>query len=168
MEYISKFESVLRDDEQVLWTGKVNEGAYIKSKLRTMALFGLFPLFFPFMLLALTIFLPITIALINKGARNIYFCVTNKQLILRKGMFATDYVRMAVSSVGTIEINANIFDSKTAPESASLMCYSKNPSSSKEGMVWPTIYVRNLLNAHDAYKAISKHVDNEALKVKTI
>lgn len=168
MEYLNKFESVLRDDEQVLWTGAVNKSAYKKSVLRAMALWGLFPMFLPFMLLALTIFLPFTIMLINKAADNSFLCVTNKQVVLRKGIFATDYVRMAMSAVGNIEVNANIFDSKTAPESASLLCYSKTPAVSKEGNSWPTIYVKNLINAHEAYKVISKHGDNEALKVKTI
>ncbi len=65
-EYKNKFLSVIRDDEEILWAGGINKSAYLKTTLRNIALFGLFPMFFPFMLLALTIFIFITISLINQ------------------------------------------------------------------------------------------------------
>lgn len=165
--YKNKFETVLRDDENVLWTGAVNISAYVKTMVRNMALWMLFPFFLPFMLLALTIFLPVTLHYIRKNASNTFLCITDKQIIKRKGIFRNDYQRVSLSAIGEININGNIFDSKEPNMSASLHIRSKSYSSG-ETRSGSYVIVNNLKFANEAYKVISKNSDNDALKIRQI
>lgn len=188
-----KFNSVVREDEKVLWVGAVNKPAFVKSNLRFLFLLGLIPhvaiitlgLTFPynFVLLILGIFdfIPIFIGAlhtvisliawlicfiyIKKLSNNTYFCITNKQIIKRTGTYANDYKRYPLNNIGAIELDANVYDSKEYPESATLKIKIKNFTA---GSAEKTLDINNLLDAHGAYKILSKYSDDEAVKVKQV
>jgi len=167
-KFKDKFDLVLRDDETVLWTGDVNRKAYLRKWMKNLAVFGLFPMFLPFMILAMTVFVPITIYVIRRNATKIFLCVTDKQIILRMGYFTPDYYRMGMSRVGEIDIKTSVFDSKSPPKSATLEIRSKDYSVGKNMRSGTRLYVSNLYDAHEAYKLISKHTDNDAMKIRKV
>lgn len=167
MKNKEKFLHILRDDEIVLWIGGVNKKAYLKTVLRNLALLQFCFVFLPFLLLALTIFIPLTIKLINKSSNNIYLCVTDKQIIKRYGIFRIHYQRISLSSVTSIDLKSNIYDEKGPLYSYTLEISTKYLESIDEDFTsCISIDVYNLQNANEAYKIISKNVDNEALNVK--
>jgi len=165
LDFKNKFSNLIRDDEKVLWTGSVNKKAYMWVQLRYLFIMGLFPLFLPFMLLALTIFLPLTIYLINKASSNTFFCITDKQIIKRFGIIKNDYSRYSLSSISEIRFITTIFDSQEPQMSSTLRLYSKylgNINGSQQNQM----QIQCLLYADEAYKILSKLVDNEGLNIK--
>lgn len=184
---------MLREDEKVLWVGEVNKSAFVKYRLRISFLFGLIPhlgivtlgLTFPYnlvlLILSVTSVIPIWIGLIHftlsviawiiyashikKLANNTYFCITDKQIIKRSGAYANDYQRFPLTNIGTIEIDANIYDSKHSPESATLKVIVKNFTAGDSKGI---LTINNLSDAHVAYKILSKYSDNEAVRIKQV
>ena len=109
-----------------MWVGDVNKKAYvlINSFIAgccslLISFFLIFPaLFSPvYELLILVVGAPILVFLFSlpfviRSAKNTYFCITDQRIIRRSGVFNNDYISYSLKNVGTVSINASIFDNK--------------------------------------------------------
>lgn len=150
LEYADKFNIVLNENDKVLWTGAVNQKAYVKNNLRTLFFIGFFPLALPFVLLAFTLFLPLTLYVVRRKARNTFVCITETQVILRAGYFRANYQHFPIQSCAEINIKHSVFDSEEPEYSATLVLNSRYHA----GEQAIRLNVQNLANANEAYKII--------------
>jgi len=190
-----KFEILLDKDEEIRWSNGINISAYVKKNVFKTFLFGLFP---PFALLMLGIpyswvllilsslnVIPMWIGLAHfafsivvcivyvfiliKGAKNTFFCITNKRIIKRSGTFTNDFVHYTLKNIGTIRVDGSIFDSKDNNPSASLVITVKDYHTNNDGNTSPDMLIVESLNdAYKAYKTLSELTEgnNESLRIK--
>jgi len=173
----------------------INISAYVKKNVFKTFLFGLFP---PFALLMLGVpyswvllilsslnVIPMWIGLAHfafsivvcivyvfiliKGAKNTFFCITNKRIIKRSGTFTNDFVHYTLKNIGTIRVDGSIFDSKDNNPSASLVITVKDYHTNNDGNTSPDMLIVESLNdAYKAYKTLSELTEgnNESLRIK--
>ena len=185
LNFKDKFDYVLRDDEQVVWTGDVNKGAYMKK-----ALISALPIFIVLAVLAivlavvanvmpttsvnikdtlytlitilvvlLILSIPIIIILVKRSADNTFVCITDKQVMIREGIIKNDITRIALSTVSTVKLVTSIFDGevKSSDFYIELKWTSGNVRSKK---------ISSLNYVDEAYKILTKLSDNETVKVQ--
>lgn len=190
-----KFKLLLDKNEKIIWCGDINVSAYVKGNFLKLFLFGLFPPFallmlgipYSLILLILSILkiipmwigLPhfafsllvclIYIIILNKSAKNTFFCITNKRIIKRSGVFNNDFVHYSLKNVGNVTVDGSLFDRKGDNPSASLLINVKvyhSNTSEKEGL--DVLRIDYLNNAYEAYRIINELAEghNESFRVK--
>ena len=172
LKFKDKFDHVLRDDEQVLWTGDINKKAYKNKVLRKFSLYGLLFIYtIPFLILFYVLF-PITFPIFNhyckRGADNMFLCITDRQVLIRKGIYKTDIIGVPYSSIGKINMITSIFDCKGEVKSSDLILCTKNQMSSVVNELFGESFIVSSLNYVDeAYKLITKMIDNSEIRIKS-
>ena len=190
-----KFEFLLDKDEEIKWLDGINISAYVKKNFLKTFLFGLFPpvallmLGVPYSLVLLILSLlkviPMLIGIAHfifaivvcfayifvliKGAKNTFFCITNKRIIKRSGAFTNDFVHYTLKNIGTIRVDGCIFDSKDNNPSASLVITVKDYHTNTDGNTKPDVLIVESLNdAYKAYKTLNELTEgnNEVFRVK--
>jgi len=190
-----KFQHVLQDDEEIIWSNGVNKKAYI---LNTSS-FGIFSSFaFGIILSAFLGIIPntikgndevsywlpavlsyfaiifvigLTLSLIGSSlnARNTFFAITNKRIIKRSGKFSDRFEHYSLQNVGNVEVRGTIFDSKGENGSANLIVLAKSYHTNTAGASTRTgLMICSLNNAYEAYNVLSEkvHGNNESFKLK--
>lgn len=194
MNINENFEMLLDKDEEIKWSNGTNVSAYVKKNFLKTFLLGLFPPIAVFMLgipyswliliLSLTQEIPIWIGILhflfsivmcgiyitilNKSAKNTFFCITNKRIIVRSGVFRNDFKHFSLKNIGNVQVNGSIFDSKGNNPSANLNIICKNFHTNTSSNSSVILRIDSLNNAYEAYKLISKVIEgnNESLRVK--
>lgn len=190
-----KFQMILDNTEEVIWCNDINISAYVIRHFLKTFLFGLFPpiallmLGVPYgwliLILSLLNIIPIKIGvayfafslfvcliyiiILIKGAKNTYFCITNKRIIKRSGAFTNDYEQYSLKNIGNIKLDGSFFDSKNENPSASLLITVKDYHTDTNGESANTIFsVESLNNVYEAYKLINELTDgnNESFRIK--
>ena len=122
-----KFKSILKENEKVIFvTNATKANIYPLSIFIFVISFILFgALFIPISILfnlcwlnaiyvLLVLFnVAVTITFRMKFVRNYFICLTDKRVIIRKGIFTTDYEKFSIENVsGNIEVKTNqsVFD----------------------------------------------------------
>lgn len=190
-----KFKMILDKNEDIKWCGNVNVSAYVKSNFFRIFLFGLFPPFallmlgtpYSWLLLLLSVLkviplwigiahfiftlivITIYISILRKGAKNTYFCVTNKRVIKRSGAFTNDFEHYSLKNIGNVVVNGGIFDIKGDNPSADLIVIVKNYHTDTDGNSNPmSLRIPSLNNVYEAYKIVNELIEgnNENLRIK--
>lgn len=190
-----KFDIVLDKNEEIIWCNNVNVSSFVKKNFLKTFLFGLFPplailmLGIPytwlFLILGLLSIISLEFAIIhlifsviscvlfvillNKSAKNTFFCITNKRIIKRSGTFTNDFVHYSLKNIGNVQVDGSIFDSQGNIPSSSLVITVKDYHTNTDGNTRPLVLkVNSLNNAYDAYKVINELTEgnNENLRIK--
>lgn len=190
-----EFEMLLDKNEEIKWCDGINISAYVKRSFFKTFLFGLFPPIAVLMLgvpygwlfLLLSVFhvIPmwigvahvsfsivvclVYIMILYKGAKNTFFCITNKRVIKRSGAFSNDFKQYSLKNIGNVQVDGSIFDRKGDNPSASLLITVKDYHTNTDGNTNPMVLsIESLNHAYEAYKVIHELTEgyNESFRIK--
>lgn len=104
----------------------------------------------------------VTLILSIIESRKYFICLTNNRLIIKKGIFATNYIYYAIDKVsGNITINCNqsIFDNKKESACALMITIELLPA----GHGKLVIYTSSLKNGFEFSKKVDKQIKNNSM-----
>lgn len=187
MEYEEKFKDVLNNNETIVKVYKPNKLKYWVSKtlyiLFLVALYALLiwslsyiddsaaqdaqPVFnvkaFAVSLsVGAVVFLLIIIYLIF-FYRNLYYCVTNERVIIRKGVFGTDYKTLDMQMIGATDVRVSLLDKIVKRNTGSIIFGSNSAPMMGQGS---TFIFKDILAPYDESKEIKATIDSFKAKAK--
>ena len=171
MEFVNKFEVVARDDETILWTGNVDKSIYTKKAFRIWGLICLIPAFgwvlFALSLVTCFICVPLFVYFVHRSANNTFFCVTDKRVIKRYGVFKTDYIELPYDAIKITNMKTSIFDREEGVRTANLIIISNVLVAGNESAHGAQITISSLNHVDEAYKLVSGLATQNDINVKS-
>ena len=187
MEYEEKFKDILNSNETIVKVYKPNRLKYWVSKtlyiLFLVALFAVLicslsyiddsaaqnaqPVFnvkaFAVSLsIGIVVILLLTIYLIFYY-RNLYYCVTNERVIIRKGVFGTDYKTLDMQMIGATDVRVSLLDKLVKHNTGSIIFGSNSAPMMGQGS---TFIFKDIVAPYDESKEIKATIDNFKSKAK--
>lgn len=185
------FENVLQNDENIIWSDGINSLSYYFNHLfsflfyyaiiwgffcfmmnyfytvsqSTTYSFGLFFKVFIIVFIFGTVLYTVC-SLLNSS--NMFFAITDKRIILRKGFFGKKYYHYSLNNIGNCSVEGSFFDKKGKNGSATLKIMVKNfYTDTSNELLTSLLLVENLNNAYQAYNVLSEKItDNDSFRVK--
>ena len=149
------FNDILARDEQVIKVFKPNKKRYWKS---FWIMFSI-PIFWPHIIIlaALTLFTILFWGpmLYKKGYNNLFYCYTNKRLIVRSGMIGVDYKSLDYKDMTSVDVKVGFLDRKTKTGTITF----RTPSAHCR----PTVFAY-VEQPYEVMKEIQEYVDTHAKK----
>ena len=89
--------------------------------------------------------------------RNLYYCITNERVIVRRGVFGTDFKTLDFKMIGAINVHVSLLD-KIAHQNTGSIVFGSNsaPMINKSS----AFLFRDILNPYDESKEIKTAIDN--------
>lgn len=174
------FTSILMQDEEVKFVQGVDKRAYTIKKtisnilvvliadifisqfvtvfgnMFTMGDMGFiaWPITFGIVLL---LGMPVAFLFASLSANNTFFCITDKRIILKYGVFNFKFIDYSIRNIGTTSVQGSVFDTQGEHASANLVIVTKNfhnDTNSKEAHT--AVKVISLVDAYYAYKLLNE------------
>ncbi len=174
-EYKSKFDVILDKEETIVEVFKPNKLKLFFSSMFWNTLLFIFVLIgsilgilFPDegeVIDLLWILLPVAIFLILEcGAvlftylyyKNVFYCYTNKRIIIRSGVFGVDFKSLDMSTIGAIDVNVTLLDKILRKNTGSIRFGSMSSPINGQGMNYT---FANVTNPYETYKIIKSYID---------
>lgn len=193
MSLIDKFKNILHDNENVVDVACANKKSFIIKRVLFPAILFVvaiivltivanciperrdylgyyrsgFPLWVLFLVSGvLLIILLIILAILYKASKNYFICLTNERIIIRHGIFTTDYTYYAIDKVSgniTIDCRQSIFDRREDTCALNLKI-----ELLPVGHDHLSIFTPSIVNGYEFSKKIDKQVKDNAKLIQPI
>lgn len=126
------FENVLEKDEEIICIKKPNKTKYFWSfgiasffiaLICALSILGIaFETPYWWIVLAVSLFaFVLSILLFGLYYKNYFFCLTNKKIIVRSGIFGIDYKTLQLDTVGAINVTVTLLDKMVCKNTGTLV-----------------------------------------------
>ena len=180
MEYEEKFKDILNSDETVVKVYKPNKLKYWVAKglyiFLVACLFALLVWSLSFMettesvdappTFNLTIFavtlsislvlLIVIIVYLIYFYKNLYYCITSQRVIIRRGVFGTDYKTLDMQMIGATNVRVSLLDKMVCRNTGSIVFGSNSAPMISQGSVF---IFRDIVDPYKESKDIKASID---------
>lgn len=187
MEYEEKFKDILNENETILKTYKPNKLKYWVSKALGIFFIALLWAMLTLSLsytsagegnaaetvfdvtnFAITLSVGVVVILLYTVYliffyRNLYYCVTNERIIIRRGVFGTDYKTLDMQMIGATNVHVSILDKIVRRNTGSIVFGSNSAPLVGQGSVF---IFKDIVDPYNESKEIKSAIDNFRTKSK--
>lgn len=182
MEYEEKFKEVLNDHETVVKAYKPNKLKYWISKALYLLFLTCFLTAFVVLVsfindtpaeenaapvfdvttfaiyfsIAIVVVILVTVYLIF-FYRNLYYCITNERVIIRRGVFGTDFKTLDMQMIGATNVHVSLLDKIVRRNTGSIVFGSNSAPIMGQGS---TFIFKDIVDPYNESKEIKTTIDN--------